>query len=266
MRRSKQIVLIVGVLGLAVVMAVCGSNPSSTRSTPPTISSPTPAGIYKVTGLVADLPGSHPVPSATIAITSGANTNRSAVSDADGRYSIADLAAGPATLHASAAGYAAQDDSIVLHSNSEVNFRLPQLAPPPSASAPQCDPSLWPHMHDVQRIKIVKPCQTVSGVIATVGTSDDGDIDMQLTLDAGFGNLLNSANISKLNGNLQIEAICQARVHDDVPDALRTCANFTGTVPIPALGTHVQVTGVYVLDSDHGWMEIHPISALTRAP
>ena len=88
---------------------------------------------------------------------------------------------------------------------------------------------------------------------------------MQLTLDAGFGNLLNDGNVTKLNGNLQTEAICQAPVHPDVPDAQRTCANFSGTVPIPAVGTHVSVTGVYVLDSDHGWMEIHPISVLTAA-
>jgi hypothetical protein len=120
-------------------------------------------------------------------------------------------------------------------------------------------------MHHVQRIKIITACQTVTGVIAKVGSSDDGDIDMQLTLDSEFRNLLNNGNITKLNGNLQIEAICQAPVHPDVPDAQRTCANFSGTVPIPAVGTRVRLTGVYVLDSDHGWMEIHPISVMTAA-
>jgi hypothetical protein len=258
----KRLTIGVGLLGLLSALARCGSNTSSTPSAPAAAPS---ARTYTVTGLVADLPGSHPVANATIAVTSGPNMNHSTVSDANGRYSLANLAPGQATLRASADGYTAQDDSIDLKSNTEVNFRLPQVAPPAVSSA-QCDPSLWPHMHDVQRIKIVKPCQTVTGVIATVGTSDDGDIDMQLTLDSPFGDLLNSANISKLNGNLQIEAICQVAVKPDVPDALRTCANFKGTVPIPAIGTHVQVTGVYVLDSDHGWMEIHPISVLTSMP
>lgn len=140
-------------------------------------------------------------------------------------------------------------------------------APPPPAPAPivtpQCDPSLWPHMHDVKRIRVVTPCQTVTGTVAVVRTDDDGDYDIEVSLDPGYGNLLNAGNLSKLSGHLNVEAICQTTVRPDVPDALRTCANFTGTVPIPPVGAHVQVTGVHVLDTDHGWMEIHPISVLS---
>jgi len=32
----------------------------------------------------------------------------------------------------------------------------------------------------------------------------------------------------------------------------------------PATGTRVQVTGSYVLDTNHGWMEIHPVSVVTE--
>jgi len=239
----------------------CGS---STPGTPPA-PSPPPTGPYAVSGLVADLPGGRSVPNATVSITSGPNASRTASSGADGHYSLSSLVAGAATLHASAPGFVGIDDAIVIPSDKTANFRLPAVVPPPAAN-PQCDTSLWPHMHDVQRIKIVTACVTVTGVIATVGSSDDGDIDMELKLDDPFTNLLNSANVTKLNGNLQIEAICQAPVHADVPDAQRTCANFNGTVPIPAVGTRVRVTGVYVLDSDHGWMEVHPISVMTAAP
>jgi len=248
-------------LGVLIAAANCGGG--SPTAVPPA-PSPPPTGSYTVTGLVADLPGGRPVANTTISVTSGPNIHRTTSSDAAGRYSLTGLVAGAATLHATAPGYVDVDDSIVIPADKTANFRLPAVAPPPTAN-PQCDASLWPHMHDVQRIKIVTGCQTVTGVIATVGSSDDGDIDMQLTLDSGFGNLLNNGNITKLNGNLQIEAICQAPVHPDVPDAQRTCANFSGTVPIPAVGTHVRVTGVYVLDSDHGWMEIHPISVMTAA-
>ena len=34
----------------------------------------------------------------------------------------------------------------------------------------------------------------------------------------------------------------------------------------PPDGTHVQVTGTYTLDKNHGWMEIHPISVLRVTP
>jgi len=247
---------------LLVATATCGSG---TPSNAPAAPSPPPTGNFTVSGLVADLPGGRPVANTTVSVTSGPNTSRTASSDADGHYTLTSLVAGSATLHASAPGFVGVDDSIVIPADKTANFRLPAVVPPPAAN-PQCNTSLWPHMHDVQRIKIVTACVTVTGVIATVGSSDDGDIDMQLTLDAGFGNLLNNGNVTKLNGNLQIEAICQAPVHSDVPDAQRTCANFSGTVPIPAVGTHVRVTGVYVLDSDHGWMEVHPISVMTAAP
>jgi len=246
---------------LLIAATNCGG---SSPTTGPPGPSPALTGSYTVTGLVADLTGSRPIPNTAIVVTSGPNINRVASSDTDGRYSLSGLVAGGATLRATAAGYSSVDDSIVIPTNQHADFRLPAVAPPPTANA-QCDASLWPHMHDVQRIKIVTACQTVTGVIATVGSSDDGDIDMQLTLDPAFRNLLNNGNITKLNGNLQIEAICQAPVHPDVPDAQRTCANFSGTVPIPAVGTQVRVTGVYVLDSDHGWMEIHPISVMTAA-
>ena len=266
MRPCWHLFAVVALLGSAVVLAMCGSRAQTTANAGAGAASPAAPGsnaTYTVSGLVADLAGSRPVTNATISVTAGPSANRSTSSDASGRYALPDLLAGPATLHAAAPGYSAVDDTIAIPADTHADFRLPPVAAAPApAPAGQCDPSLWPHMHDVQRIKTVTACMTVTGTIASVSTSDDGDYDMQLTLDPGFGSLLNAANVSKLNGNLQIEAICQAPIHPDVPDALRTCANFTGMVPIPRVGAHVQVTGVYVLDSDHGWMEIHPISVL----
>lgn len=252
--------------GVSFLLWACGSSTSPSSASPavPTTPAP-PVGTHTVTGLVADLTGSRPLGSATVSVIAGASTGRSTTTTPDGQYSLTSLVAGDATLRATAAGYQSSDTTITIPADAHANFRLPNVVPSASAAA-QCDRSLWPHMHDVQRIKVVKPCQTVTGIIATVHANDDGDIDMQLTLDPGYASLLNNGNITHLSGNLQIEAICEAPVHPDVPDAQRTCANFTGTVPIPAIGTHVQVTGVYVLDSDHGWMEIHPISVLTLAP
>lgn len=106
-------------------------------------------------------------------------------------------------------------------------------------------------------------CTTVTGVITDFHSNDDGDIDIRLAVDPPYANLLNSGNVANLNGHLQTEAVCQAPVHDDVPDAIRACRDFTGRVPVPPVGTHVQVTGMYTLDTNHGWMEIHPISVLT---
>ena len=132
----------------------CGSN-----ATPPA-PSPPPIGAYAVSGLVADLPGGRSLASATISITSGPNASRTTSSDGDGHYSLSGLVAGAATLHASAPGYVGVDDAIMIPADKTANFRLPAVVPPPAAN-PQCDTTLWPHMHDVQRIKIVTACVTV---------------------------------------------------------------------------------------------------------
>jgi Protein of unknown function (DUF3761) len=46
------------------------------------------------------------------------------------------------------------------------------------------------------------------------------------------------------------------------------CAGYKNSMSIPPVGTHVSVTGPWVLDLDHGWLEIHPVSSfgLVAAP
>jgi hypothetical protein len=244
---------------LLVAASVCGCGTPTTTAPPgpssPPIQSPaTPA--FTLAGFVDDALSRKGVKGASVAISTGPNANRSAVTDGNGYYAITSLISDTFTVHATATGYIDTDKTVTLSSNTEVDFSLQQL--PPS-----CDASLWNHVHDVKRLTVMTACQTVTGVVVESHANDDGDIDMDLAVDQQYKNLLNQGNITKLNGNLHIEAICQAPVHPDVPDALRSCANFKGTVPIPANGMYVQVTGVYLKDNDHGWMEIHPISVLS---
>ncbi len=133
-----------------------------------------------------------------------------------------------------------------------------QPTPPPT-----CDASLISHLHDPQRLQIMQSCVTVTGVVMDQHASDDGDYDVPIAPDPEFANLLNDGNKSKLNGWLQVEVICQAPIHADVPDSYRACANYTGNVTVPPVGAHIQATGAYTLDHDHGWMEVHPASVIT---
>jgi len=127
--------------------------------------------------------------------------------------------------------------------------------------APTCDASLWSHVYDAARLQVRQPCITVTGTVTDFHTNDDGDIDIRLDVDQPYANLLNDGNISNLNGHLQTEAICQTP--PSAAEAIPACRGFAGSVAVPAVGAHVQVTGSYVLDTHHGWMEIHPISALS---
>ena len=58
-----------------------------------------------------------------------------------------------------------------------------------------------------------------------------------------------------------VEPICQKQVEQ--ADAIEACANFDEYLDIPPVGTHVKVTGSYVLDHQHGgWAEIHPATSI----
>jgi hypothetical protein len=43
------------------------------------------------------------------------------------------------------------------------------------------------------------------------------------------------------------------------------CQGYRNAVTIPAVGDVVSITGSYVLDADHGWVETHPVSSVTVA-
>ncbi len=89
----------------------------------------------------------------------------------------------------------------------------------------------------------------------------DGDLHIQVHLDSSFTHLIDTANTKYQHGALVVEAICEGTVTQ--ADAIKPCQGISPVV-LPALktGERVQVTGSYVLDKDHGWMEIHPVSRI----
>jgi hypothetical protein len=194
-------------------------------------------------------------------VASGPDATKSATADTSGAYALPSLAAGAFTLHTAARGYLAIDENVTVSTNTRHDVTL-QREPQPALAAPQCDARLWSHVYDPVRLKVVAPCESMTGVVATQHHSDDGDIDMRVVPDAPFAHLLNAAN----NGSLQVEAICQGKILPDTPAASVSCRDFTGSVTIPAVGAHVQVTGSYVLDTNHGWMEIHPTTTISVIP
>lgn len=130
-----------------------------------------------------------------------------------------------------------------------------------SSAADPCDPSLWNHVYDSYRLQIIIACLTVTGTVDAVRNEKDGDEHILLRLDAGQENLLNAKNISDQKGDLVLEPICVKTVTQ--ADAIAPCSGYLNHVQIPYAGEKVSVTGAYVLDKDHGWMEIHPVTAIT---
>lgn len=95
-----------------------------------------------------------------------------------------------------------------------------------------------------KRLRVLNPCRTVSGIVQQVEyMPSDGDYHFKLKLDAQYSKMLFAANMTKANGDLVVEIIPM----DD------------GKFPVPSDGEHVTLTGAYVLDTGHGWAELHPV-------
>jgi hypothetical protein len=132
-----------------------------------------------------------------------------------------------------------------------------------STPGAQCDQSLWNHVYNPQRLKVVESCKIVTGIIESKRVEADGDYHIRLKLDPQYANLINQANVNGQLGDLVVEPICINRVTQ--LDAISACQNFRQNIDIPAVGTHVQITGSYVLDKEHGsWAEIHPVTSITK--
>jgi hypothetical protein len=74
--------------------------------------------------------------------------------------------------------------------------------------------------------------------------------------------MLNDANKSNQQGDLVVAPICDHSVTQ--ADRVAAGAAFHATIPRYPAGTRVVVTGSYVLDHEHGGMEIHSVTRITQ--
>ena len=139
-----------------------------------------------------------------------------------------------------------------------------------AALSQTCDNSLWNHVYHKERLQVHAQCATMTGVIvdATHGKRKDGvrkeadgDCHGWLRLDQGQEQFLNAGNKSNEEGNLVFEIVCMFPVKQ--ADAKAACAGYTNKVKLLPVGTHVRMTGSWVMDDNHArWMEIHPVTSI----
>jgi hypothetical protein len=117
------------------------------------------------------------------------------------------------------------------------------------------------------RLSVVKNCMTVTGTVMSVTPEDDGDTHFDLALDTADAKMLTPANMSAQHGWLVVEIVpadkpgCTPGQPPKPPEGTYNYGLCSGAdLNNPTLGSHVKVTGPYVLDEDHGgWAEIHPV-------
>jgi hypothetical protein len=111
---------------------------------------------------------------------------------------------------------------------------------------------------------------TVTGTVAYVASEDDGDVHVDLALPPSEAGLLDQANYAHQDGQLVTEIVpadqpgCTPGQPPRPSNGSYGYGLCTGAdLATPAVGAAVSVTGPYVLDADHGWMEIHPVWSIT---
>jgi hypothetical protein len=119
------------------------------------------------------------------------------------------------------------------------------------------------------RLEVRKRCLTVTGTVAYVAHEDDGDFHVDLNLPPSEAHLLNQGNRADQYGQLVTEIVpadesgCTPGLPPRPPHGSYNYGICTGAdLTAPPVGARVAVTGPYVLDANHGWMEIHPVWAI----
>ena len=127
------------------------------------------------------------------------------------------------------------------------------------------------NVYHPDRLQMHTPCITVSGVVTSVRHEDDGDYHFNIRLDSRYASLIDSANEQYEGGGLVAEIVpadqpgCTPGSPPKPTSGSYDYGTCTGADLVrPAVGDRVTVTGPYVLDSVHGWMEVHPVWKITE--
>jgi hypothetical protein len=122
----------------------------------------------------------------------------------------------------------------------------------------QCNPELWKHVYDPERLQVLAACAAVEGRVVSVHRASDGDL--HIALDPDQKSALNLLNLMHAHGTLVVEAVC-----DHPPakgEASGACEGFVSQIKPPTVGERVRVVGSYVTDRDNGWNEVHPVTRI----
>lgn len=141
-----------------------------------------------------------------------------------------------------------------------------------NAGAAACRPGdPLANVYHPNRLRVLQACMTVSGTVKTVRSEDDGDVHFDLDLDSQYSSMLTAENFAAQHGWLVVELVpadepgCTPGQPPKPATGTYDYGICTGAdESTPPVGSHVYVTGPYVLDEDHGgWAEIHPAWAVS---
>jgi hypothetical protein len=131
---------------------------------------------------------------------------------------------------------------------------------PPGTRCPAGSPEAG--VHNPDRLQVLDPCKHAEGVVVDVAHEDDGDYHIWFRADPGYEYLLNPNNHFQARPAMLAEITPDCPSSTNPPDAQSAARCPKTRLPIPKLGQHIAIDGPWVLDTDHGWREIHPVESI----
>ena len=117
-------------------------------------------------------------------------------------------------------------------------------------------------VYSPDRLQLLDPCKHAEGTVVDVAHEVDGDYHVWFKPDAGYEALLNAQNHFQAQPAMLAEITPDCDLATNPTDARSAARCPRSRLPIPSLGDHIAIDGPWVLDTDHGWREIHPVDSI----
>jgi len=117
-------------------------------------------------------------------------------------------------------------------------------------------------VYQPDRLQVLDPCKHAEGTVVDVAHEEDGDYHVWFRVDAGYEYLLNSENHFQARPAMLAEITPDCPTSTNPPDAQSAARCSKSSLTIPRLGNRIAIDGPWVLDTDHGWREIHHVDSI----
>ena len=117
-------------------------------------------------------------------------------------------------------------------------------------------------VHHPERLQVLDRCKHAEGTVVTVALEDDGDYRVWFKPDTGYEALLNAQNHFQAQPAMPAAITPNCDLAGFPADAQAAARCPKSSFPIPSLGDHIAIDGPWVLDTEHGWREIHPVNSI----
>jgi hypothetical protein len=117
-------------------------------------------------------------------------------------------------------------------------------------------------IYQPDRLQILDPCQHAVGLVVSVVPEDDGDYHVWIVVDPAYSDLLNAENHFQGKPTMLAEIVPDCPANTPPPDGPAADKCPPTRLTVPTAGQRISIDGPWVLDTNHGWREIHPVDTL----